>query len=71
VVLGKLPPGIAGLLQNQIAVHELTAQAVLGRSRELALQALLVDPVVDSLKAAEGILASMLELQPMHLGYLR
>lgn len=70
VVLGKLPPGIAGLLQNQIAVHELTAQAVLNRSRELALQALLVDPVVDSVRAAEQTLATMLELQPRHLGYL-
>jgi alpha-galactosidase len=71
VVLGRLPPGIAGLLQNQIAVHELTAQAVLGKSRELALQALLVDPVVDSLRAAERTLATMLELQPQQLGYLR
>jgi alpha-galactosidase len=71
VVLGKLPAGIAGLMQNQIAVHELTAQAVLNRSRELALQALLVDPVVDSLRAAERTLATMLELQPRHLGYLR
>jgi alpha-galactosidase len=71
VVLGKLPPGIAGLLQNQIAVHELTAQAVLNRSRELALQALLVDPVVDSLRAAEKTLTTMLELQPKELGYLK
>ncbi len=71
VSLGRLSPGFAGLLQNQVAVHELTAQAVLGRSRELALQALLVDPVVSSLRAAEQTLATMLELQPKHLGYLR
>jgi len=71
VVLGRLPAGIAGLLQNQIAVHELTAEAVLQRSREIALQALLVDPVVGSLHAAERTLATMLELQPAHLGYLR
>jgi alpha-galactosidase len=71
VALGALPPGFAGLLQNQVAVHELTAQAVLGRSRELALQALLVDPVVDSLRAAERTLSTMIELQPQYLGYLR
>jgi alpha-galactosidase len=70
VSLGRLPAGFAGLLQNQVAVHELTAQAVLEKSRALALQALLVDPVVHSHRAAERTLATMVELQPDHLGYL-
>ena len=69
--LGSLPKGIAGLLYNQVPVHDLTAEAVLHQSRDLALQALLVDPVVDSLAAAEKTLETILELQKDYLSYLK
>jgi alpha-galactosidase len=69
--LGRLPAGFGGLLCNQVAVHDLTAEAVLTGSREIALQALLVDPIVDSVRAAEGALNSILELQKPHLDYLK
>ncbi len=71
VPLGRLPHGFAGLLQNQVAVHDLTAEAVLQGSRELALQALLVDPIVDKVEAAEKLLDTMLELQKDYLGYIK
>lgn len=71
VKLGALPRGFAGLLYNQVAVHDLTAEAVLTGSREIALQALLVDPVVDSVRAAEQVLDTMLQLQARYLGYIR
>jgi len=71
VKLGALPKGIAGLLHNQVAVLDLTVEAVLQSSREIALQALLVDPVVHSLRAAEKTLETMLRVQPHHLGYLQ
>lgn len=70
IPLGKLPPGVAGLLQNQVAVHRLTAEAVLKKSKSAALQALLVDPVVHSVKAAEKTLEKILDLQSAYLGYL-
>lgn len=70
VKLGTFPRGIAGLLNNQVAVHDLTVEAALTGSRELALQALLVDPVVDNLKGAEQMLDMMLDLQKEHLGYI-
>jgi alpha-galactosidase len=70
VKLGKFPRGIAGLLLNQYAVHDLTAEAVLSGSKAAALQALLVDPVVHSVKAAEQTLEAMLKLQQRWLGYL-
>jgi alpha-galactosidase len=70
ISLGELPKGIAGLLQNQVAVHELTVEAVLKKSKKAALQALLVDPVVDSVKAAEKTIERILELQKPWLGYL-
>jgi alpha-galactosidase len=66
-----LPKGIAGLLANQVAVHDLTAEAVLTGSRQVALQALLVDPVVDSLSAAEQTLDTILRLQKPYLGYIK
>jgi alpha-galactosidase len=71
IALGTLPAGIAGLLQNQVAVHELTVEAVLTRSRQAALQALLVDPVVDSVWAAKRTLSAVLELQSPYLDYLQ
>jgi alpha-galactosidase len=71
VPLPEYPRGILGLLANQAAVHDLTAEAVLQRSRALALQALLADPVVDSLRAAERTLEAVLEAQAEHLGYLK
>ncbi len=71
VKLGALPKGFAGLLYNQVAVHDLTAETVLTGSREIALQALLVDPVVDSVRAAEQVLDTILELQARYLGYIR
>ncbi len=71
VKLGKLPRGFAGLLNNQVAVNDLTVEAVLAGSRELALQALLVDPVVDHVAAAEAALDAILEYQQDYLGYIR
>jgi alpha-galactosidase len=71
VKLGALPKGIAGLLNNQVAVHDLTVEAVLRGSRDIALQALLVDPVVDSVRSAEQTLDTILELQKPYLSYLK
>ncbi len=68
--LGMLPRGFAGLLNNQVAVDDLTVEAVLEGSRELALQALLVDPVVDNVAAAERTLDAILSLQAGFLSYI-
>jgi alpha-galactosidase len=71
VKLGAIPKGFAGLLQNQVAVNDLTVEAALQGSRELALQAMLVDPVVDNAGAAERTLDAVLAYQKEHLGYLK
>jgi len=68
--LGRLPPGFAGLLNAQVAVNDLTVEAVLQGSRALALQALLVDPVVDDAAAAERALDTILSLQSDFLSYI-
>jgi len=68
--LPTLPKGIAGLLRNQVAVHDLTAEAILTGSKQAALQALLLDPVVHSARAAEQALEAILARQSDYLGYL-
>ena len=69
--LGTLPRGFAGLLMNQVAVHDLTAEAVLNKSRTAALQALLVDPIVNQYHGIEELLDTMIGYQEKWLGYLK
>jgi alpha-galactosidase len=71
VKLSALPNGIAGLMRIQAVVQDLTVEAALTGSREIALQALLVDPVVDSIERADELLETMLELQRPYLSYIR
>jgi alpha-galactosidase len=52
-----LPIAFAATLRHEVAVQQLVADAALLGSRDAALQALLIDPVVGSSRAAEGILA--------------
>ncbi|MHA1264515.1 MAG: family 4 glycosyl hydrolase [Candidatus Helarchaeota archaeon] len=70
VKLEQIPKGILGLWRNQASVQDLVVEAVLQKSKEIALQALLVDPVVNSAKAAEKTLEEMLQLQKEYLNYL-
>jgi alpha-galactosidase len=70
VKLGALPKGIAGLMRIQAVVQDLTVEAALSGSRDLALQALLVDPVVDSVERAEALLDTMLDRQQPYLNYI-
>lgn len=71
IPLGTLPKGFAGLLLNQAAVHDLTAEAVLCKSKSAALQALLVDPVVHQYAHVEEMLDTMIDYQEKWLGYLK
>ncbi len=67
IPLGEYPKGLAGLLRNQATVQDLVADAVIKKSKNVALQALLVDPVVDSYTQAEKILEEMLNVQKDHI----
>ena len=71
VPMGRLPAGFLGLLTNQVAVHDLTAEAILKKSRSAALQALLVDPIVNNYHGIEEMLDTMIEYQEKWLGYLK
>jgi alpha-galactosidase len=62
VSTGYLPDGIAKLLAMQVSVQQLAVEAAVHGSKELALQALLIDPVINSAEAAEKILDELWEI---------
>jgi len=62
VSLGPLPDPIAKLLSVQAHVQQLAVEAAVHASKELALQALLIDPVVSSADAAVRLLDELWEI---------
>jgi len=62
VSLGPLPDATAKLLAQQIAVQELAVEAAVRASKEIALQALLIDPVINSASAAVKLLDELWEV---------
>jgi alpha-galactosidase len=61
--VGALPEPFAAFLRTQYAIHDTLTEAYRTRSRRLLLQALLLDPVVNNIAAAERLLDDMLSLQ--------
>jgi alpha-galactosidase len=62
VSLGPLPDPIAKLLSVQASVQQLAVEAAIHGSKEMALQALLIDPVVNSTTAAAKVLDELWEV---------
>lgn len=62
ISLGPLPDAIAKLLHTQVNVQELAVEAAMRGSKEMALQALLIDPVVNSASAAIKLLDELWEV---------
>jgi alpha-galactosidase len=62
ISLGPLPDAVAKLLAPQVGVQQLAVEAAVHASKELALQALLIDPVVNSADAAVKILDELWEI---------
>jgi len=67
VKIGDIPKGIAGLLRIEASVQDLCVEAILKKSREIALQCLTVDPNVGNAEMAESIFNEMVELQKDYL----
>ena len=65
---GPLPDPVAKLMAVQVNVQQLAVEAAVHASKELALQALLIDPVVNSAAAAVQLLD---ELWDVNLPYIR
>jgi alpha-galactosidase len=57
------PKGFCALLRNYAGVYDLTAEAILKGSRDLVVQALLVNPVVGTCSKVEELVDVMLDRQ--------
>jgi alpha-galactosidase len=67
VPVGAMPEPIAALLRHELAVQDVAVEAALQGSRQLAMEALLLDPVVNSARAAEAFLDDALRAHRAHL----
>lgn len=67
ISLGPLPDPIAKLLHMQASVQQLAVEAAMRGSKELALQALLIDPVVNSTTAAVQLLDELWEVNKPYI----
>ncbi|MCK4286311.1 MAG: hypothetical protein KAX18_08910 [Candidatus Lokiarchaeota archaeon] len=67
VKIGALPKNIAALLRIEATIQDLCVEAVLKKSRKLAIACLAIDPNVGSFEMAENIFNEMIELQKNYL----
>jgi len=65
--VGPLPEPFAAMIRTQCTIIALLTEGYRTRSRRLLLEALLLDPCVNSIQAAEQLLDEMLELQKDYL----
>lgn len=61
--VGAVPETFAAVMRTQFAIHNLLTEAYHTRNRKLLLQALLLDPLVNSIIEAEELLDEMFALQ--------
>ena len=67
VPVGAMPEPVASLLRHELAIQEAAVEAALEGSRDLAMRALLLDPIVGSVRDAERFLDDILSV---HRGVL-
>jgi alpha-galactosidase len=65
--VGELAGPVASMVQNEVEIQKLAVDAAVSGSRELAMEALLIDPVVNSSRKAEAVLDDILST---HAAYL-
>jgi alpha-galactosidase len=61
--MGELPPAIAALMELQLRIMDLVVEAAVTGSRQTALEALIIDPLVPDPTVAQKILDEMLVAQ--------
>lgn len=67
VKVPPLPEGLAAFCRTQMAIQKLTVEAYRQRSKNLLLQTLLLEPVVNSVSNAEQLIEDMLQLQAAYV----
>jgi len=67
VFIGDIPHGIATMISQRLYQQNLIVEAAINGDRQLAIQAMLLDPLVPSLEIAEAMLDELLEAHEEHL----
>ena len=62
IKLGDYPKGLAALLRNEASVQDLVVEAILKKSKEIAFQALLLDPTINNASKAKEIFDEMIKI---------
>jgi alpha-galactosidase len=60
--VGAIPEPVAALIRHELSIQDLAVEAAMEGSRDLAMQALLIDPVVSSARAAAAFLDEALRV---------
>ena len=63
LAMAPLPEAIAALIRTQASIHQLTVEAFAERSKDKLMQAVLLEPTVDSYRRAVDMVNEFLELQ--------
>lgn len=71
IKMDGMPKGFLALLRSYAGVYDLTAEAIIHRKKEYAIQALLANPVVNQASSLEALLDRMISKQEKWLGYLQ
>ncbi len=71
LAMGHLPPLVAELLRREAVLVDLVVDAAVQGNRQLALQALMMDPIVDDYEVAVAILKDYLEAEAAYLPQFR
>jgi len=63
IKVGPLPEAIAAMCRIQISIQKLIIEAYQERSKKLLLQALLIDPMIDSIDRTEKMMEELLKIE--------
>ena len=64
---GSMPSNLASITNNLITIHELTVEAIMKRDKKLAIQALLLDPMIKDFSKVEKLLDELMTSQSKFL----
>lgn len=71
VKFDSVPKGYLALLRNYSSVYDLTAEAIIHKKKDLVIQALLANPVVNQVRPLDEMVNRMIDQQAKWLGYLK
>jgi alpha-galactosidase len=71
IPMRDIPKGYLALLREYCGVYDLVAEAVIHKKKDLAIQALLANPVVHKASGLRELLDRMIDMQKPWLDYLR